>query len=268
MKKEKRINNEDLTARDLTDEQVYKMAEGIVKYLFNKNPILSQAGWTYEDVLNSQFAYFYDKQSRGLQSPLTLKDNITQKHLKNLLFREFSLAIKYHIRSSKTQNELEKLESYSTDKTYDNSLSMLESVSYQLYEHGQILDKIKDVDNKLYDEYILSKLTEDSIKIDSLKQYKLKTNRKIIMNGNKIDYDDSECTYKNLTYRDLAKYYCRNYNNRKVTTTELKDLIIEIDEEGNLNQPEIKTIRKLMERFKEEVSNKIFNNRLGGELTW
>lgn len=268
MKKEKRLNNDELMASSLSDEQIYLMSRNIVNYLFNKNSILSQVGWTADDILNHQFVYFYDKQSRGLESPLTLKNKITQKHLKNLLFREFDLAIKYHIRSNKTQNELNRVRSYSTDDFYDNTDTILNTVSYQLYETGESLNSIQEVDNTIYDDYVLSKLTEDSIQLNPLKHYKLKTNRKLIMNGNNINYDDSECTYKDLTYRDLAKYYYHNYNNRKVTTTELKDVIVEVDENGNFNELEIKTLRKLIEKFKIEVSSKIFNNQLGGELNW
>ena len=76
MEKESRLDNQELMAKDLTDEQIYNMAKEIVRYLFIKNPTLSQTGWTYEDVLNHQFAYFYDKQNRGLESPLTLKNKI------------------------------------------------------------------------------------------------------------------------------------------------------------------------------------------------
>ena len=85
------------------------------------------------------------------------------------------------------------------------------------------------------------------------------------MKDNKINYDDSECTYKDLTYRDLARYYCHNYNNKKTTMTELEDVIVEVDKDGNFNKPKIKTIKKLLDKFKIEVSTKILNNHCGGE---
>ena len=274
MKKEKRLINERNfmeTAADMTDEDIYIVSRAIVENLFSKNQILTQVGWTSEDILNHQFTYFYDKQSRGLESPLTLKNKITKKHLRNLLYREFSLAIAYHTREGRTQNEYNRnVVSLNDDRIYDTSSNISDKIYAKLNEiEDYSLESVKDVDNEMYNEYIFSKLTEDLIESDLKlkinKHYKLKTNRKIILKDDQINYDDSECIYKDLTYRDLAKYYCHNYNNKKVTSTELEDIIVEVDDEGNINKPSNKIIKKIMDSFKIEVSNKIFN-KLEGDL--
>ena len=272
MKKEKRLINEKNfmeTAADMTDEDIYEVSKKIVENLFSKNQILTQVGWTAEDLLNDKFTYFYDKQSRGLESPLTLKNKITKKHLRNILYREFTLAMAYQTRNNKTQNEYNKVVvSLDDDRIYDTSSNTSDKIYAKICElEDTSFESFKSVEDDMYSEYVLSKLTEELIgtKLKLPNQYKLKTNRKIRIQNNEINYDDSECVYKDLTYRDLARYYYHNYNDRKVTSTELEDVIVEVDDNGNINRPTNKIIKKIMNNFKVEVSNRIFN-KLEGDL--
>lgn len=280
MKKENRlINNENLleSASDMTDEEVYEMSKGIANCIFKKYPLLNQAGWTADDVLNHQLTYFYDKQSRGKESPLTLRYNITKQHFKNMMFREIDLACKYHLRSGKTQRDLDKNKVYLDEIPYDNSTKISDIIASELdnIENFSKLETSKDVDNEIYDNEVLSKITDELITIEDHSYY-IKLNRQPILQINSeltkekqeevydLIYDDSKCIYKKLTFRDLARYYYNNFTNKKFTTSDLKDVLVELDENGNYNQLNPKVIKNIMNQLKEEVSLKLFNN-IGGE---
>lgn len=263
------------SAKDMTDEEIYELSKGIVNNLYNQKPVLNNAGWTPEDVLNHQFAYFYDKQSRGLESPLTLKNKVTKAHLKNIIYNEFKLAIAYHIRSTKNQNLIDRNKTISLQEpsyisqndgeigTIESSISLLKS---------DIPDCISEIDNKLDEVKILNYISD---KIDE--HFAIRYNYKHDLvscskkNGD-IDYkavqNNKESTYKKFSLRELAKLYFFNDVGRQMRPSDLEGLIVEKDESGNYIDLDRKSIKKLMDQLKTEVSLNLFNNDLRGELEW
>lgn len=246
------------SAKDMTDEEIYELSKGIVNNLYNQKPILNSAGWTAEDVLNHQFAYFYDKQSRGLESPLTLKNKVTKAHLKNIIYNEFKLAIAYHIRSTKNQNLIDRNKTVSLQEssyiseadgqigTVESSISLLKS---------DIKNVIDEADNKLDEVRILNHISNQ-------------TNEKFAIKYTyNSDKTSTKSTYKKFSLRELAKLYFNNDVGRQMRPSDLEGLIVEKDEFGNYKNLDRKSIKKLMDQLKAEVSLNLFND-LRGELEW
>lgn len=239
-------------AKDMTDEEVYELSKNIVERLVNKKPIVKRCGYEVEDLLNHQFIYWYEKQRRGNQSPLTLKETITKKHLRNLLYMEFSNAINYLVRSPKSQGMINEIE-----------------LNFQPTESGD--DAQKDfVENALYHKSISAKdeCLESSIRAEyNVEKEKLLT---FISNDESdsifIKYNEfsDTPTYKKFSNKNLADYYCNLNKNTKITVKDLDGVLVKQNDDATYSNLDKDTIRALMKNLKEEVSLNLFNNDIGG----
>lgn len=239
-------------AKDMTDEEVYELSKNIVERLVNKKPIVKKCGYEVEDLLNHQFIYWYEKQNRGNQSPLTLKETITKKHLRNLLYMEFSNAINYLVRSPKSQGMINEIE-----------------LKFQPSDNGD--DARNDfAENTLYHKSVSAKdeCLESSIKAE----YEIEKEKMLTFISNNesdsifIRYNEfsGTPTYKKFSYKNLADYYCDLNKNTKVTVKDLDGVLVKQNDDATYSNLDKDTIRALMKNLKEEVSLNLFNNDIGG----
>jgi len=197
-------------AKDMTDEEVYEMARDIVNTVMYRRPVLKDMDYEPDDLLDEVFTYFYDKQSRGKESPLTLRYKITKDHLKNMLYREFNLAVSYRIRKPKNQkilNEISLTTSYQDYNTESNTdVLNLENHIQKMCDTTllNIKDEYEEINNKDEQDRLLNCITD-------------KTFDRILIKDDNI----SEIpVYKSFTYREFTKYILES-NKEDLTSRKL-----------------------------------------------
>lgn len=186
---------------------------------------------------------------------MTLKNNITKKHLKNLLYMEFSNAVNYHIRSNKGQRILQEVSmqnNYYSNSSLDEEDSDICKVENMIQHYKEDYynesDVYKDVEYNIERDRLLTFVSDD--KIDNIL----------------IKYQDesNHSVYKKFSNRELANYYCMLNKSSKVQTRDLEDAIVEKEADGTYKAADKSTIKNLMNNLKNDIALNLFNNEIGG----
>ena len=237
MKKE---NANNVLVKDMTDEEIYELAVGVVKVEVSRRPIILQTGVEIEDIVNRVFLWFYDKETRGRCNPITeaKNNNYTKKHLENIFYMSFRNDISYNLRKPKEQVNIHAESMYAyrdpddnTGKAFIDTLEDVKATS-QLLEveedetASQYIRYINDNDNNIEKDYVLA-----------LKD----------VNGNTI--------YKAFSYKTLARIYLSfNEKNGKVLSERnLRDLIGKKKEDNSIGTVSNTIVRKLANNMKEKL---------------